>query len=114
MYYLILCSLYAGNVLAHAFFPKSGVVHFDDDEEFVIGNDRSTELFIVAAHEFGHTLGISHSNVKDALMAPYYRYENPLTLHPDDIAAVQYIYGKTASVVCMSVEIKFHRKGGMQ
>ena len=83
-----------GNVLAHAFFPKSGVVHFDDDEEFVLNSDRSTELYIVAAHEFGHTLGISHSNNKDALMAPYYRYEDPLTLHEDDIAAVQYMYGK--------------------
>lgn len=84
-----------GNVLAHAFFPKSGVVHFDDEEEFVLNSDRSTELYIVAAHEFGHTLGISHSNNKDALMAPYYRYEDPLTLHEDDIAAVQYMYGKS-------------------
>ena len=87
-------SFVSGNVLAHAFFPKSGVVHFDDDETFVLGHDRGTELYIVAAHEFGHTLGISHTNIKDALMAPYYRYESPLKLHSDDIAAVQSIYGK--------------------
>lgn len=82
-----------GNVLAHAFFPESGVVHFDDDEHFVINSDQGTELYIVAAHEFGHTLGISHSNIKEALMAPYYRYQKDLQLHEDDIGAVQTLYG---------------------
>ncbi|XP_045167414.2 stromelysin-1-like [Mercenaria mercenaria] len=82
-----------GNVLAHAFFPESGIVHFDDDEHFVLNNNEGTELFIVAAHEFGHTLGISHSNIKDALMAPYYRYSKSLQLHTDDIGAVQTLYG---------------------
>ncbi|KAL4222278.1 peptidase M10A [Mactra antiquata] len=84
----------SGGVLAHAFFPTSGVVHFDDDEQFVLNTDQGTELYIVAAHEFGHTLGISHSNINQALMAPYYRYSDKLTLHDDDIAAVQKLYGK--------------------
>ncbi|KAH3721423.1 collagenase 3-like [Dreissena polymorpha] len=82
-----------GNVLAHAFFPESGVVHFDDDESYVLGNDGGTELYIVAAHEFGHTLGISHSNVHEALMAPYYRYSTKLELHHDDVSAIQSLYG---------------------
>lgn len=82
-----------GGTLAHAFFPESGDVHFDDEELFVLNSDRGTELYIVAAHEFGHTLGISHSNIQDALMAPYYRYSRQLELHQDDIAAVQSLYG---------------------
>lgn len=82
-----------GNVLAHAFFPENGVIHFDDDEQFVLNSDTGTELYIVAAHEFGHTLGISHSNIKEALMAPYYRYSESLQLHNDDIGAVQALYG---------------------
>jgi len=84
-----------GNVLAHAFFPESGVVHFDDDEKFTLGNNDGTELYIVAAHEFGHTLGISHSNINEALMAPYYRYSTDLQLHQDDVDAVQQLYGAT-------------------
>lgn len=83
-----------GNVLAHAFFPTSGQVHFDDDEHFVLNSDEGTELFIVAAHEFGHTLGISHSNNNEALMAPFYRYSENLKLHWDDVAAVQALYGR--------------------
>jgi matrix metalloproteinase-14 (membrane-inserted) len=54
-----------------------------------------TNLFQVAAHEFGHSLGLSHSNVKSSLMAPFYRgYDEHLALDPDDIAAIQDIYGK--------------------
>ena len=84
-----------GNVLAHAFFPESGVVHFDDDENYILNSNAGTELYIVAAHEFGHTLGISHSNINSALMAPYYRYSSTLRLDPDDIGAVQALYGKS-------------------
>lgn len=43
-------------------------------------------------HEFGHALGLAHSNVSDALMYPYYggphRY-----LHQDDNDGIQAIYG---------------------
>jgi hypothetical protein len=88
-----------GNVLAHAFFPESGVVHFDDDEFYVLNNNDGTELYIVAAHEFGHTLGISHSNINSALMAPYYSYSKTLQLDQDDIAAVQALYGKSSNRV---------------
>ncbi|WAQ94501.1 MMP10-like protein, partial [Mya arenaria] len=75
------------------FFPESGLVHFDDDEHFVLNSNSGTELYIVAAHEFGHTLGISHSNIKESLMAPYYRYSDNLQLHSDDISAIQSLYG---------------------
>ena len=88
-----------GGVLAHAFFPESGVVHFDDDENFVLNSPDGTELYIVAAHEFGHTLGISHSNIQAALMAPYYRYSKNLKLHEDDIRAVQALYGRNTDPV---------------
>lgn len=49
-----------------------------------------TNLFQVAAHEFGHSLGLSHSDVRSALMAPFYRgYDPSFNLDSDDIEAIQ-------------------------
>nr|XP_033805426.1 matrilysin isoform X2 [Geotrypetes seraphini] len=87
-----------GDVLAHAFAPGSGVggdAHFDEDEKW---SKTSTgfNLFLVAAHEFGHSLGLDHSNVPGALMFPYYVYVNPnnFRLSRDDIQGIQSLYGK--------------------
>lgn len=64
----------AGGTLAHAYFPVyGGDAHFDDAEYWTINSARGTNLFQVAAHEFGHSLGLSHSDVRSALMAPFYR-----------------------------------------
>lgn len=52
-------------------------------------------LLQVAVHEFGHSLGLEHSNNNNAVMAPFYRgYEPNLQLKNDDIAGIQSIYGK--------------------
>lgn len=52
--------------------------------------DAGTNLFQVAAHAFGHSLGLSHSDVKSALMAPFYSgYQAHLSLDNDDITAIQ-------------------------
>ncbi|XP_046393280.1 matrix metalloproteinase-14 isoform X2 [Ischnura elegans] len=85
-----------GGTLAHAYFPVyGGDAHFDDSESWTVRSRRGTNLFQVAAHEFGHSLGLSHSDVKSALMAPFYRGYNPtFTLDNDDIIAIQELYGK--------------------
>ncbi|XP_058627131.1 matrix metalloproteinase-18-like isoform X2 [Onychostoma macrolepis] len=83
--------------LAHAFAPGSGIggdAHFDDDEIFTLRSSRGHVLFLVAAHEFGHSLGLSHSRVRGALMFPTYSFTDPnvFSLSNDDITAIQSLY----------------------
>ncbi|XP_029029002.1 collagenase 3-like [Betta splendens] len=91
-----------GKTLAHAFSPGAAIggdAHFDDDENFTFRSSRGTILFLVAAHEFGHSLGLSHSNDRSALMYPVYTYKNPDTfvLPSDDVTGIQSLYGKNPS-----------------
>ena len=45
-------------------------------------------------HELGHSLGLGHSDVEEAIMAPFYRGYNPdFTLDKDDIEGIRYLYG---------------------
>lgn len=91
-----------GGTLAHAFYPGSGIggdVHFDDDEDFnlhadVVKTRRGVSLFITAAHELGHSLGLRHSNDDNSLMAPFYQeFGDNFTLPRDDVKAIQALYG---------------------
>ena len=86
----------AGGTLAHAFFPVyGGDAHFDDSETWTINSFKGTNLLQTAAHEFGHSLGLSHSDQHNALMAPFYRgFESKIKLEEDDIEAIQALYGK--------------------
>nr|XP_009685670.1 PREDICTED: stromelysin-3 [Struthio camelus australis] len=86
-----------GGILAHAFFPKThreGDVHFDYDETWTIGNNLGTDLLQVAAHEFGHVLGLQHTAASKSLMSPFYIFRYPLSLSEDDKQGIQYLYGK--------------------
>lgn len=52
-------------------------------------------LFAVAAHEFGHSLGLSHSSVSGSLMFPYYQtMKDDFKLPQDDTVGIQQLYGK--------------------
>ncbi|NXR83063.1 MMP3 protein, partial [Pycnonotus jocosus] len=90
-----------GGSLAHAFAPGKdlgGDAHFDEDETWT-KSPEGTNLFYVAAHEFGHSLGLFHSKDPNALMYPVYRKFDPsvLLLHQDDITGIQYLYGSSPS-----------------
>eukprot|EP00088_Acartia_fossae_P022677 TRINITY_DN23817_c0_g1_i3.p1 TRINITY_DN23817_c0_g1~~TRINITY_DN23817_c0_g1_i3.p1 ORF type:complete len:313 (-),score=47.60 TRINITY_DN23817_c0_g1_i3:90-1028(-) len=87
-----------GGTLAHAFFPRqgpvSGDIHFDDDERWTLGSYSGINLTQVAVHEIGHSLGLSHTNVRGAIMYPSYEgYKPNLDLAEDDIRGIQALYG---------------------
>ncbi|XP_028320500.1 collagenase 3-like [Gouania willdenowi] len=86
-----------GGVLAHANSPgrnMGGDTHFDDDETWTL-TPRGVNLLLVAAHEFGHALGLDHSRDRRALMFPTYQYVNTngYKLPDDDRRGVQALYG---------------------
>lgn len=89
-----------GVVLAHAFYPPpnggdlAGDAHFDSAETWTVNvpTGNANDLVTVAAHEFGHSLGLDHSSVSGALMFPTYSGPHRF-LAADDIEGIQSIYG---------------------
>ncbi|XP_034972188.1 collagenase 3 [Zootoca vivipara] len=84
-------------LLAHAFPPGpnfGGDAHFDEDELWST-DSKGYNLFLVAAHEFGHSLGLEHSRDPGALMFPIYTYtgNKGLLLPDDDVQGIQILYG---------------------
>ena len=104
--------------MAHAFFLSDGRAHFDEDEIFIDEHTveniyikgwsrqrehrrcySGTNLLWVASHEFGHSLGIHHSDVENAVMYPHYTgYVPNLSLQQDYIDAIHYLYGEICQV----------------
>lgn len=66
---------------------------FDDDRKWGFCPDQGYSLFLVAAHEFGHALGLEHSEDPGALMFPTYTFTKTLRLSDDDTKGIQELYG---------------------
>ena len=70
----------------------AGAIHFDDDELFVLGeHEGAVDFYWLAVHEIGHTLGLQHSDVKEAAMFSMQKVFKEL--HADDIKGISMIYG---------------------
>jgi hypothetical protein len=83
-------------VLAHAFFPSDGRVHFDDDETWTLAERPGTsaqpiDLETTAIHEIGHALGLDHSAVAGSVMKATYT-GSQRTLGTDDLEGLKALF----------------------
>lgn len=84
--------------LAWAYLPdgRDGQLQmrFDLDERWVRADPDAGILFLnVSAHEFGHLLGLAHSQRPGALMAPIYAPSVSRPQADDDVPRIQALYG---------------------
>lgn len=91
--------------LAWAYLPPSSnfkgqvKMKFDTGETWINqSGSRGIRLKNVATHEIGHTLGLGHSKVSSALMAPFYAFNIVGPQQNDDIPRAQNLYGKPVVV----------------
>jgi len=89
--------------LAWAYLPTGDdrqlLMRFDIAETWV--KDPATRgilMLNVAAHEFGHLLGLDHSKVNSALMAPFYSPAVAKPQNNDDVRRIQSLYGPAKDV----------------
>lgn len=88
--------------LAYAYLPPYANykgqlgLYFDADELWIgLGKTgRGIYLKNVACHELGHNLGLTHSKVSTALMAPFYSPNIDRPQQNDDITRLVNLYGK--------------------
>ena len=90
----------SGGVLGQTTVPSTGklndvVIALDSSEDWFLGGNAPIEQIdfsSVVTHEIGHAIGIDHSESEQALMAAEYS-SSIFTIQPDDINAVEEIYG---------------------
>ncbi|KAI3450007.1 hypothetical protein Pfo_006672 [Paulownia fortunei] len=82
-----------GGILAHAFAPSDGRLHYDEDERWVDGVTAGAfDLQTIGLHELGHVLGLGHTRDGGAIMYPYLGNGFRKGLGQDDINGIRALY----------------------
>uniref|UniRef100_A0A914YZ99 Peptidase metallopeptidase domain-containing protein n=1 Tax=Panagrolaimus superbus TaxID=310955 RepID=A0A914YZ99_9BILA len=80
-------------IVAHAFYPTLGILHFDADENWTLNQPTGINLYQTAVHEIGHLLGLEHSTDTRAVMYPKNRkYDLNYELSDDDVRGIRRLY----------------------
>lgn len=89
-------------------------------KQFVLGNEiykaeirifiKKSSLGTLILHEFGHALGLGHTDIEDAIMCP--KFKDYKTLHKDDVEAICKLYNIQVQEPDLSVEI-LKKKGNL-
>ncbi|KAG8388968.1 hypothetical protein BUALT_Bualt02G0180400 [Buddleja alternifolia] len=83
----------SGGILAHAFAPTDGRLHYDQDEKWWYGVlPGAYDLETVGLHELGHILGLAHSNDGGSIMWPYIGNGFRKGIGQDDINGLKALY----------------------
>lgn len=94
----------AMGILAHAFAPTDGRLHFDASENWIgtvadvespllLSSNVAIDLESVAVHEIGHIIGLGHSRIRNAIMYPSISAQTrKVRLSRDDIHGAQALY----------------------
>lgn len=84
-----------GGILAHAFQPPIGAIHFDADETWLTDSNytpsNGTLYLQTLTHEIGHALGLFHSSDNKSVMYQFYNDAND-KLAQDDINGLDQLY----------------------
>jgi IPT/TIG domain-containing protein/matrixin len=103
-----------GNALAVTTCNGSGV-RGSDTRFFNVGlrtDGGDFDIQAIITHEIGHALGMGHSDVPGATMAPAYFGTGGRTIEADDMAGIQSIYGRpNPTIVSISPTSGFRRGG---
>lgn len=109
-----------GGTLAWAFLPTGNdsplTVKLDLDEAWCVGEDGAgpkTRVENVLGHEVGHTLGLIHSRVPTAFMAPIYSASVRAPQDDDDVARLVERYGPAKEPVRVTAPPPAQAVGGV-
>ncbi|KAG6423936.1 hypothetical protein SASPL_114344 [Salvia splendens] len=83
-----------GGLLAHAYYPTDGRLHYDLDDKwfYLFINNKAFDLWSISLHEIGHLLGLQHSTVEAAIMYPTFSRGETKDLDQDDIQGIKALY----------------------